>query len=47
MCGDLATACDIVGGEANATERTHELERFWGSEDLTFLRRELGIALGG
>jgi hypothetical protein len=46
LCGDLATACDVVGSEANAVERTHELEVFWGSEDATFLRGELGIAIG-
>jgi hypothetical protein len=46
LCGDLATACDVVSSEANTAERTRELETFWGGEDATFLRRELGIAIG-
>jgi hypothetical protein len=46
LCGDLVTACDVVASEANAAERQHELERFWGSEDATFLRREIGVAIG-
>jgi hypothetical protein len=46
MCGDLGTACDVVTREANASERVHELEKFWASDDASILRRELGIALG-
>ncbi len=45
LCGDLATACDIVGAEANAAERTRELEKFWASDDATTLRRALGTAI--
>jgi hypothetical protein len=45
LCGDLATACDAVGREANNEERIRELERFWVSDELFQLRRELGIAL--
>jgi hypothetical protein len=45
MCGDLATACDVVAHEANAKDRAHELERFWGSDDATALRRELGMSI--
>ena len=41
------TACDVVASEAERrAERQHELERFWGSEDATFLRREIGVAIG-
>jgi hypothetical protein len=46
LCGDLATACDVVATEANAAERIHELEKFWASDAATSLRRDLGIALG-
>ncbi len=46
LCGDLQTACDAVQGEANAQDRVRELERFWAGEDATFLRRELGTAVG-
>jgi hypothetical protein len=46
LCGDLVTACEVVATEANAGERQRELEKFWGSEDATFLRRELGVAIG-
>ncbi len=46
MCGDLNTACDIVASETNASDRVHELETFWASDDATYLRRELGIQLG-
>jgi len=45
LCGDLQTACDAVTGEANAQDRVRELERFWASEDATFLRHELGTAV--
>jgi hypothetical protein len=45
LCGDLATACEAVARETNAEDRIRELERFWVSDDLLALRRELGIAL--
>jgi hypothetical protein len=45
LCGDLATACDVVAAEPNGVERTRELERFWGSEEASALRREIGIAI--
>lgn len=47
LCGDLATACDIVSVEANATERMRELERFWASDDAYATRLGLGIAITG
>jgi hypothetical protein len=45
LCGDLTTACDVVAAEPNGVERTRELERFWGSEEASALRREIGIAI--
>jgi hypothetical protein len=45
LCGDLATACDVVGNEANGAERAHELEKFWASDEAGSLRRWLGIAI--
>jgi len=45
LCGDLQTACDAVTGEAHSSDRVRELERFWASDDATFLRHELGTAV--
>ena len=45
-CDVAVSACEVVASEANAGERQRELEKFWGSEDATFLRRELGVAIG-
>ena len=45
LCGDLQTACDAVHGELHSEDRVRELERFWASDDATFLRHELGTAI--
>jgi len=45
LCGDLQTACDAVRGELHSEDRVRELERFWASDDATFLRHELGTAI--
>jgi hypothetical protein len=45
LCGDLATACEVVSTEPNGAERIRELEKFWASDAATSLRRDLGIAL--
>ena len=44
LCGDLAAATEIVRREPNAIDRIRELERFWSSEDATYLRGQLGVA---
>jgi hypothetical protein len=46
LCGDLATASDVVRHEPNGMERVRELERFWASDDAAWLRTQLGIAIG-
>jgi hypothetical protein len=46
LCGDLTTACDAIAPEANAADRTRELERFWASDDATYLRAKIGVAIG-
>jgi hypothetical protein len=47
LCGDLETACNAVKSETNAADRMRELERFWASDDATFLRHEVGIGIEG
>ncbi len=45
LCGDLQVACDVVAKESNAADRIRELERFWASDDATYLRAQLGIGV--
>jgi hypothetical protein len=45
LCGDLATACDLVSPEAKGADRVRELETFWAGEDATALRKMLGVAI--
>ncbi len=46
LCGDLATASEIVANEPRGADRVRELELFWASDQAGELRRQLGVAIG-
>lgn len=46
LCGDLATASEIVALEPRGADRVRQLEDFWTSDQATTLRRQIGVAIG-
>ena len=45
VCGDLATACDVLLREPDGAEKVAEIEGFWASDAASELRRDLGVAV--
>jgi hypothetical protein len=45
LCGDLATASDVLAAEPKGRERVRQIEAFWASDEATELRRQLGVEI--
>jgi hypothetical protein len=45
LAGDLGVATEIVKRDPGSADRVRELERFWASDDASFLRRQLGVTI--
>ena len=45
LCGDLATASAVLAAEPRGHDRVRQLEVFWASDQVTALRRQLGVEI--